>query len=215
MLDPIQMLKQISDLDQFAKDHPRTSAAAKALFQEGFQLSVNVSITGVEPRGSDPTERLLRVAAIVKELESGTFPRSEWVEKVPELLVGFFVSDTPPPRYSQGNIDRAIETYADFVRTHLQMPNALQSLDNSLGYVIFSKMGDLFQLKGARMGGIERFLNDLEKTALECLQFPSSAASLHRGARRCPSDDFGWPGWSAHRVSAVPGSRSRVVTHVR
>ena len=148
MSDPRQMLKQIGDLDQFAKDHPGTNAAAKALFQEGFQLHVNVPVTGVEPRGSDPTERLLRVAAIVKELESGKFPRSEWVEKAPELLVGFFVSDTPPPRYSPANLDRAIETYADFVRTHLQMPNALLSLDNSLGYVIASKMGNLFQVEG-------------------------------------------------------------------
>jgi len=165
MSDPRQMLKQIADLDQFAKDHPRTNAAAKALFQEGFQLHVNVPVTGVEPRGSDPTERLLRVAAIVKELESGKYPRSEWVEKAPELLVGFFVSDTPPPRYSPANVDRAIETYADFVRTHLQMPNALLSIDNSLGYVIASKMGNLFELKGDRVGGIERFLDDLEKTA--------------------------------------------------
>ncbi len=165
MSDPRQMLKEIADLDQFAKDHPRTNAAAKALFQEGFQLHVNVPLIGVEPRGSDPTERLLRVAAIVKELESGKFPQSEWVEKAPELLIGFFVSDTPPPRYSTGNVDRTIETYADFVRTHLQMPNALLSIDNSLGYVIASKMGNLFQLKGDRIGGLERFLDDLEKTA--------------------------------------------------
>jgi len=165
MLDPKQILKQIGDLDQFAKDHPGTNAAAKALFQEGFQLHVNVPVTGVEPRGSDPTERLLRVADIVKQLENGKFPRSEWVEKAPELLIGFFVSDTPPPRYSPANVDRAIETYGDFVRTHLQMPNALLSLDNSLGYVTASKMGNLFELKGHRVGGIERFLDDLEKTA--------------------------------------------------
>lgn len=165
MLDARQMLKQIDDLDQFAKDHPGTTAAAKALFQEGFQLHVNVPVTGIEPRGSDPTERLLRVAAIVKELESGKFPRSEWVEKAPELMVGFFVLDTPPPRYSPANVDRSIETYTDFVRTHLEMPNALLSLDNSLGYVIGSKMGNLFEFKGDRVGGMERFLNDLEKTA--------------------------------------------------
>ncbi len=165
MSDPGQILKQIGDLDQFARDHPGTNAAAKALFLKGFQLHVNVPITGLEPRGSDPTERLLRVAAIVKELESGKFPRSEWVEKAPELLIGFFVSETPPPRYSPANLDRTIETYAEFVRTHLQMPNALLSMDNSLGYVIASKMGNLYELKGDRVGGIERFLDDLEKTA--------------------------------------------------
>lgn len=165
MSDPRQMLKQIDDLDQFARDHPRTNAAAKALFLKGFQLHVNVPITGLERRGSDPTERLLRVAAIVKELESGKYPRSEWVQKAPQLLINFFVSETPPPRYGQGNVDRAIETYAEFVRTHLQMPNALLSLENSLGYVIAGKMGHLFELKGDRAGGIERFLDDLEKTA--------------------------------------------------
>ncbi len=165
MLEPRQMLKQIADLDQFAKDHPGTTAAAKALFLEGFQLSVNVPVTGAEKRGSDPTERLLRVAAIIKELESGKFPRSEWVEKAPQLLIDFFVSDTPPPRYSSANLDKAIETYADFVRMHLQMPNALLSIENSLGYVIATKMGNLFQLKGDRVGGIERSLDDLEKTA--------------------------------------------------
>jgi hypothetical protein len=45
------------------------------------------------------------------------------------------------------------------------MPNELLSLDNGLGYVIGSKMGNLFQLKGDRPGGIERTLDDLEKAA--------------------------------------------------
>ncbi|MFY9618566.1 MAG: tetratricopeptide repeat protein [Pyrinomonadaceae bacterium] len=164
MSDPRQMLKRVADLDQFARNHPGTNAGAKALFQAGWDLHVNVAITGIEPRGSDPTERLLRVAAIVKELESGKFPRSEWVEKAPSLMIGFFVSDTPPPAYSPANLDRAIDAYADFVRTHLQT-SALGSPDDSLGYVITSKMGGLFQLKGDRVGGIERTLDDLEKAA--------------------------------------------------
>ncbi|HET6893117.1 MAG TPA: tetratricopeptide repeat protein [Pyrinomonadaceae bacterium] len=165
--NPRQMLKQVDDLDQFAKNHPGTNAGAKALYLEGFQLHVNVAITGVEPRGSDPTERLLRVAAIVKELESGTFPRNEWVKKAPDLMVGFFVSDTPPPAYSPANLDRAIDAYGTFVRTHLELPSALGSLENSLGYVIATKMGNLFQLKGDRVGGIERTLDSLEKTAAD------------------------------------------------
>jgi len=164
-LDPRQMLKRIADLDQFAKDHPGTNAGAKALFQEGFDLHVNVAVMGIEARGSDPTERLLRVAAIVKELESGKFPPSEWVGKAPSLMIGFFVSDTPPPAYSQANLDRAIDAYTDFVRTHLRMPNELLSLDNGLGYVVGSKLGNLFELKGDRPGGIERTLDDLEKAA--------------------------------------------------
>lgn len=163
--DPRQLLKRIDALDQFAKTHPGTNAGAKALFLAGWELHVNVPVTGVEPRGADPTERLLRVAAIVNELESGKFPPSEWVKKAPDLMIGFFVSDTPPPAYSPANLDRAIEAYSAFVRTHLEMASALGSLENSLGYVIASKMGNLFQLKGDRVGGIERFLDSLEKTA--------------------------------------------------
>lgn len=164
MSDPTQILRRIADLEQFARNNPGTNAGAKALFQAGWDLHVNVAITGIEPRGSDPTERLLRVAAIVKELESGKFPRSEWVEKAPSLMIGFFVSDTPPPAYSPANLDRAIDAYADFVRTHLQT-STLRSPDDALGYVITSKMGGLFQLKGDRVGGIERTLDDLEKAA--------------------------------------------------
>jgi tetratricopeptide (TPR) repeat protein len=163
--DPRQLLTRIEELDQFAKNHPGTNAGAKALFLEGFELQTNVAITGIEPRGSDPTQRLLHVAAIVKELESGKFPRNEWVQKAPELMVGFFVSQTPPPAYSPENLDRSIEAYGGFARTHLEMASALGSLDNSLGYVIGTKMGDLFQLKGDRIGGIERTLDSLEKTA--------------------------------------------------
>ena len=206
MSDPRQLLKQISDLDQFAKDHPGTNAAAKALFQEGFQLQTNVPVTGVEPRGSDPTERLLRVAAIVKELESGKFARSEWVEKAPELLVNFFVSDTPPPRYSPANLDRAIETYADFVRTHLQMPNALLSSENSLGYVIVSKLGNLFELKGDRVGGVERFLDDLETTASDPALVQLFRAQYY--ARQSSA------GSEADQVSMVAKARAALTTLV-
>jgi len=63
-----------------------------------FYLLSMTSIGVALSTGQDDTaERLLRVAAIVKELESGKFPRSEWVEKAPSLMIGFFVSDTPPP----------------------------------------------------------------------------------------------------------------------
>jgi TolA-binding protein len=165
--NPRQILQEIAELDQFAKAHPGTKAGAKALFAEGFQLHVNVPMTGVEPRGGDPTDRLVRVAAIVKELESGKFPKNEWVDQAPSLMTGFFVSSTPPPTYSPANLDRAIETYTAFVKDHLGMPGGLDSLENSLGYVISSKLGDLFQLKGDRVGGIERTLDELEKTAAD------------------------------------------------
>jgi TolA-binding protein len=163
--NPRELLKEIAELDQFAKDHPGTNAAAKALYQEGFEIHVNVPALGIEPRGADPTERLLRVAGIVKELESGKFPSSEWVNRAPSLMIGFFVSSPPAPAYSPANLDRSIEAYTAFVSAHLGLPGALDSLDNSIGYVIVWKLGDLFQLKGDRTGGIELTFDEMEKIA--------------------------------------------------
>jgi hypothetical protein len=54
-----------------------------------FWHTIN-TIGTVEPRGADPAPRLLRVVAIVTELESGRYPPSEWVEKAPALVSGFF-----------------------------------------------------------------------------------------------------------------------------
>ena len=65
--------QQVDELEAFAKAHVGTAPGAKALYSAGHQLAVNVPITGVEPRGSDPTDRFMRVLAIAKELESGAY----------------------------------------------------------------------------------------------------------------------------------------------
>ena len=66
-------------LDGFIAANPGTTAAAKALHTKGFHLAKNSSL-GERP-GHDPTDRFFRVADIARELRSGRYPQSEWVEK--------------------------------------------------------------------------------------------------------------------------------------
>jgi hypothetical protein len=43
-------------------------------------------VTGPD-RQPDPTDRFLRVLAIVDELESGRYPKGEWNDKAPSLVI--------------------------------------------------------------------------------------------------------------------------------
>lgn len=155
--------EQIRLYDQYWRAHPGTAAGAYALFLKGFQLHVNVPITGVEPRGSDPTPRLLEVAAIVKELETGPYPDGVWRQKAPELITGFFVSSEPPPAYAPGNIDKALSVYADFARARFGADG--WGLDSSITYVIESKMAALFDRRGDRVAGVDGFYAELERSS--------------------------------------------------
>jgi hypothetical protein len=66
--------EMLDRLDAFVERHPGTTAAAKALYVQGFQWHTINTIGTIEPRGADPAPRLLRVVAIVNELESGRYP---------------------------------------------------------------------------------------------------------------------------------------------
>lgn len=155
------LLQRIDALDRFWQEHPGTKVGAVALYEKGFQLHVNVAITGVERRGSDPTDRLLQVAAIVKELESGKYPSGRWTTEAPSLMSGFFVSSQPTPVYQPGNIERSIAAYQEFVRAHFNPNGTEDPIDSSIGYVITTRIGDLAERLGDRVGGIERSLDDL------------------------------------------------------
>ena len=155
-------VRRIELLDQFWRTHGSTEAGAKALYLKGFHLSTNVPITGVEKRGSDPTERLVQVADIVEELESGRYPDSEWVRRAPGLVSGFYVSESPPVTYAPGNIERGLAVYQRFVEKHFRADGDEDPFAGSVGYVITSKMSNLYNLQGDRYGGIERTLAGVE-----------------------------------------------------
>ncbi len=103
--------ERLAALDRYGHDHPGSTAAAKAFYDEGFELDFNAVGTAVEARGADPTPRFLRVLDIVRELESGRYPASEWVEKAPSLVTGFFVSTKPPPAFAAGDVERMLDAY--------------------------------------------------------------------------------------------------------
>ena len=150
---------QIEALEAFARAHPRSIAAAKALAIEGQQLSVNVPVTGLEPRGSDPTERFFRVLAIVKELESGDYPTCEWVDRAPQLITGFFASN---PKFAPGNADRVAAAYVEFARTHMRFGSPDPASDGA-GYLLTSKLADLYKADADPVGAVERALDVLLK----------------------------------------------------
>lgn len=154
-------LEKIAALDAFWKAHPASEAGAKALFLKGFDLHVNLAMIGIERRGSDPTDRFLQVVAVAEELESGRYPDCEWVQKAPELITGFFVSSSPSPAYSAENVTRTLAEYQRFVRKHFDPVGKEDAINSSIGYVITTKMGDLYQLQGDRHAGVERTLDDL------------------------------------------------------
>lgn len=152
------MGERLEALDKFVRDHPGTIAGAKALHLKGFQLSTNVATSGFVPRGSDPTDRFMQVRDIVKELESGAYPSSEWVDRAPALVSGFFASN---PTYAPGSIDRQLDAYKEFVRTHFVLEDQYP-FNTGAGYIVTTKMADLFKRKGEGIAGVERAFAELE-----------------------------------------------------
>ena len=151
--------QQLNALDAIVRDHPGTVVAAKALYQKGFQLSSGNVYPDVEARGSDPTGRFLKVMAIVTELESGRYPPSEWVERAQSLVPNFFAYN---PAYAPGSIDITLRGYQDFVKTHFALADEYP-LNTGAGYIITTKMFDLFKQNGEGIAGVERVLAQLER----------------------------------------------------
>jgi tetratricopeptide (TPR) repeat protein len=145
---------RVERYESFARAHPGTEAAARALFRAAVDLGRN---TG--GRVQDPTESFLRVFAIVRELRSGRYPPCEWVSRATELGLGLFASK---PIYAPGSAERLLAAYHQFVATHFTEPE-IDSPETGMGYTIVTRMGDLFELFGDRRGGVERTLTALEK----------------------------------------------------
>jgi len=155
--------------DAVVRDHHETVVATKALYLKGFQLSSGNVYPDVEARGSDPTGRFLKVMEVVKELESGRYPRCEWVERGPSLVSNFFAYD---PTYAPGSIDITLGRYQQFVKTHFA-PADEYPLNTGTGYIITTKMLDLLKQNGEGIAGVERVLAELENDLwMDCVTVP-------------------------------------------
>lgn len=148
--------EMIAELDAFAARHPGTTAAAKAIYQKGFQYHT-INMLEYEPRGGDPLRRFERVQSAVRELQSGRYPESEWTRKAPSLIGQFFIPDDANiPRES---LDRLIDAFEAFARTYLGQTSVTE-----VTYVITSKLPELYALREDRTVAFERFLASLERS---------------------------------------------------
>jgi tetratricopeptide (TPR) repeat protein len=155
---------QFQALEAFARQHAGTTAAARAIYEIGFDLHTINTLGTIEQRGSDPIHRFERVMAIARELESGRYPKSEWVDKAPSLVFQFFI-----PRdatFAPESVDRMIAMLTDYAKSHLDLRED-HPASNSVIYTLTTTLADLFEKKGERTAGVERVLMNIEKTAAE------------------------------------------------
>ena len=166
------LAERLAALDALVRDHPGTVVAAKALAQKAFQLSsVNVYVgqPSLESREADPTDRLLQVLDIVKELESGRYPPCEWISQASRFVPGFF---TEQATFAPKNLDRLIDAYFGFVVTHFTL-DALHPARFGVGGIVSTTIPRLLQRKGDS-GNIDAFLTRLEQQVPD----PASARYL-------------------------------------
>ena len=148
---------RIAALEAFARAHAGTAIGARALHDAAMHLGFNAS----EPRGADPAERLLRIAALARELQSGAYPDCEWVRRAPQLVIGFFASQ---PQYARENVPRVLAVVREFLLKDFDV--SVNPLGNGIGYIITRKLPDIFAAGGGEpIAEIDRFLLDLEKAA--------------------------------------------------
>lgn len=161
-------------LDAFVAAHPGSEAAAKALYTKGFHSHTINTLGRLDPRGADPTARFLRVLDVVQELESGRYPASEWTAKAPSLVTGFDMPDGV--HIAPENIDLLIQHFTDFARAHFTLSEHPDADRDGIGYVVTSKLAELYARHGERDAGVERTFAELERTVAD-----SDSVRLLRG----------------------------------
>lgn len=156
-----EMQQKLDALEAFARAHPGTTAAARAVYELGFQWHTINTLGILEPRRADPINRFTRVLAIVNRLESGEFPDCEWVRKAPDLLIGFFFTDEDP--IAPESAARMTAAYEKLVRTRFTLKSVFPGQDG-IGYVVTTKLPQLYARHGDRVRDTERFLAELEQS---------------------------------------------------
>ena len=95
--------EHLEGLDGFIREHPDGSLAAQALYKKGQFLSSNPAVGE-----GDPTNRLMEVVNIARELQSGRYPASEWIDRAPRLITGF---GWYQPKFSPANLPLVLEVF--------------------------------------------------------------------------------------------------------
>jgi len=147
---------RIAALEAFARRHPGTTIGAQALWTAGMHLGFNAR----EPNGSDPTDRVLHIAALTRELQSGVYPDCEWVRRAPQNVFGFFVFE---PQYARENLPRVVAVFREVLVKNFEVAPG-HPFTSGAGLVIASKLPPLFAAGGGDpVTETDRFLLDLER----------------------------------------------------
>jgi tetratricopeptide (TPR) repeat protein len=153
----LRLPEQIKALEDFSAKYPGTCACARALSLKANFLAHNSIV-----RTEDPTERFFQVFDIVKTLESNPYVKCEKLDSPSSFVSGFWAPQ--PLRYAPENIPRILDAYRTFIKTHAKLDEQFP-LENGIGYIIKSKLGELHKLAGEDDSAIEKDLTDLEKIA--------------------------------------------------
>lgn len=169
--------EQIEALDAFIARHPGTIAAARALYEKGFEY--NTSAYGDE-RTADPLPRFERIEAIVRELQSERYPDSEWTRRAPDLIAGFHISDDAA--ISPTSLEGLIAAYESLGRDRFE--RALSSSEPAQS-VVTSNLMDLYARRGDPGAQREYFFSTLASspgaaTAVEALRASQYSQALNR-----------------------------------
>ena len=149
---------QLAHVEAFARRHTGTAIGAQALYNAASRVR-----SFQDSRDADPTERLLRVAALARELHSGAYPDGEWVRLAPGLVINFFATE---PRYSKENVARVVAVFREFLVKSFDV--SVNALGGGVGYLITEKLPVIFAAGGAEpIAHIDSFLLDLERAVPE------------------------------------------------
>jgi tetratricopeptide (TPR) repeat protein len=151
----------IQPLEQFAKQHPGTTAAAKALSEKAFRAaaSAQAGFRNLNLSNQDPADAFLEVLATVSELRSGRYPPSTWVARAPWLAIELNPRDL---QVAVGSTERLLAGYIDFVKANFTLPSNSEIAEGVNG-VVTNQIFQLYERTGEGIGGVERTLTELER----------------------------------------------------
>lgn len=158
----VEIPQAVPRLEAFARSHPGTAAAAKAQYSIGFQLATRYVNPADARGGNHPLVRLQRVAELVKELESGRYPRCEWTMKAAQLMedAGGWRLERANLPAEPADVTVVLNLYKDFVAAHVAGEYAWPP--RRLAEFVVRIMGPVFERQGNRAGGVGAALTALE-----------------------------------------------------
>ena len=149
----------IQPLEEFARRHPGTTAAAMALYEKAAEITRSPITRDLNRAKQGPTDPFLEVFAIVRDLRSGRYPASEWVARAPWLAIEMSPRNVT---LAAGDVDHLLAGYVEFVRENFTFPEGSQ-IAEGVNSVITRQIFELFELKGEGVAGVERTLAELER----------------------------------------------------